>query len=197
MFPASRCPGHLPTTHVYHSFDNETDAPGAHPSSQEAQREGQIQPLVVAATCRVLTASCRELSLRWESAAVMERMALQKAASACFLGDQQDPPTAAPQRVRKEKARMEDGALETVRKPRGHASLIYTLTLLRVKAVVSLLGRKRCFSLTMNSFTINSHGSMQQPHPSPHTIIFPFPYESHMMTCGVSGASNSCSRRVQ
>ena len=77
-----------------------------------------------------------------------------------------------------------------------NASLIQTLTLLREKLVVSLLGRnRRFFSLTMISFTINSHGSMQQPHPTPHTISFPFvSLESHMMTCGVSGASDSCSR---
>ena len=42
-------------------------------------------------------------------------MVLKKAACACFLGDQQDPSTGVSQRVRKKKARMEDGALETVR----------------------------------------------------------------------------------
>ena len=61
---------------------------------------------------------------------VIERMVLQKAACACFLGDQQDPPTGIPQRVRKKKARMEDGALETVRKPGRYASLLQTLSLL-------------------------------------------------------------------
>ena len=70
----------------------------------------------------------------------MEKMVLKKAACACFLGDQQDPSTGVSQRVRK-KARMEYGALETVMKPGEQASLIQTLTLLRVKVVVSLLGR--------------------------------------------------------
>lgn len=63
------------------------------------------------------------------------------AASTCFLGDQQDPSTGVSQKVRKKKARVEDGALETVR---GNASLIQTLTLLKTK-VVALLGRNRRF----------------------------------------------------
>ena len=69
----------------------------------------------------------------------MERMVLKKAASAGFLGDQQDPLTGTPQKLRRKKARMEDGALETVRKLGGHASFIQTLTLLREKVVVSYL----------------------------------------------------------
>ena len=75
----------------------------------------------------------------------MERMVLQKAACACFPGDQQDPSTGVSQRVRKKKARVEDGALETVMKLGQQASLIQTLTLLRVKVVVSLLGKNRRF----------------------------------------------------
>ena len=75
-------------------------------------------------------------------------MVLKKAACACFLGDHQDPSTGVSQRVRKKKARMEDGALETVMKLGQQASLIQTLTLLRVKVVVSLLGKnRRVFSL--------------------------------------------------
>ena len=72
-------------------------------------------------------------------------MVLKKAACACFLGDHQDPFTGVSQRVRKKKARMEDGALETVMKLGEQASLIQTLTLLRVKVVVSLLGKHRRF----------------------------------------------------
>lgn len=70
---------------------------------------------------------------------MMKRTVLQKPAIACFLGDQQEPSYKAPQRVRLKKARMEDGALETVRKLGGHASFIQTLTLLREKVVVSYL----------------------------------------------------------
>ena len=40
---------------------------------------------------------------------------------------------------------MEDGALETVMKLGEQASLIQTLNLLRVKVMVSLLGRNRFF----------------------------------------------------
>ena len=72
-------------------------------------------------------------------ASVIERMVLKKAASASFLGDQQDPLTGIPQKLRRKKVRMEDGALETVRKLGGHASFIQTLTLLREKVVVSYL----------------------------------------------------------
>jgi len=48
----------------------------------------------------------------------MERMVLKKAASASFLGDQQDPLTGTPQKLRRKKARMEDGALKTGRSGR-------------------------------------------------------------------------------
>lgn len=55
---------------------------------------------------------------------------------------------------------MEDGALETVMKLGEQASLIQTLTLLRVKVVVFTWKTQEIFFSTVNSFTINSHGSM-------------------------------------
>ena len=66
--------------------------------------------------------------------------------SLCLLpGGPAGPSTGVSQRVRKKKARMEDGALETVMKLGEQASLIQTLNLLRVKVMVSLLGRNRFF----------------------------------------------------
>ena len=66
--------------------------------------------------------------------------------SLCVLpGSPAGPSYRAPQRVRRKKARMYDGAPETVRKLGGHASLIQTLTLLREKVVVSLLKVTRLF----------------------------------------------------
>ena len=64
---------------------------------------------------------------------------------------------------------MEDGPLETVRKPGGHARLIQTLTLLRDNAVVSYLEEEIFFpSVTMKSSTANS--AMRQTGTSPQGI---------------------------
>ena len=72
--------------------------------------------------------------------------------------------------MRLKKARMEDGALETVRKLGGHASFIQTLTLLREKVVVSYLEIFFFFSVTMKSSTANSYRAMQQIAASPQGI---------------------------
>ena len=59
---------------------------------------------------------------------------------------------------------MEDGPLETVRKPGGHASLIQTLTLLRDNVVVSYLEEEIFFlSVTMKSSTANSAADWYHP----------------------------------
>ena len=64
-----------------------------------------------------------------------------------LLGWPAGPSYSSSPRVSRKKARMEDGVLETVRRLRGHASLIQILTLLREKVMASLLGRnKRFFS---------------------------------------------------
>lgn len=106
----------------------------------------------------------------------MERMVLKKAASASFLGDQQDPLTGTPQKLRRKKARMEDGALKTVRNLGEHASLIQTLALLREMVVVSLLKVTRLFffSVTLKASTINSHRARQQTGASPQGICLCF-----------------------
>ena len=102
----------------------------------------------------------------------MERMVLKKAASAGFLGDQQDPLTGTPQKLRRKKARMEDGALETVRKLGGHASLIRTLTRLREDCGFFTQSNKTFFfsSVTLKASTINSHRARQQTGASPQGI---------------------------
>ena len=77
------------------------------------------------------------------------------------------PPNRGSPRVRGKKARMEDGALETVRKLGGHGSLTQTLPLLREKAVVSLLKEMRFFfSMTTNPSTVTSQGAFSRHIPA-------------------------------
>ena len=106
----------------------------------------------------------------------MERVVLKKAASASFLGDQQDPLTGTPQKLRRKKARMEDGALETVRKLGEHASLIQTLALLREMVVVSLLKVTRLFFFLSDLESINHKFSQGRAadwcQPSGHLPLF-------------------------
>ena len=64
--------------------------------------------------------------------------------------------------------------LETVRKLGGHASLTQTLTLLREKAVVSLLKEMRFFFSITRSHHHNFPRGLQQTHPSFHPTCFPF-----------------------
>lgn len=88
----------------------------------------------------------------------MERMVLQKAASTCFLGDQQDPSTGVSQKVRKKKARVEDGALETVR---GKCKSYTNTNPVKGEGGGFFTWKtQEIFFSTVNSFTINSHGSM-------------------------------------
>ena len=106
----------------------------------------------------------------------MERMVLKKAASAGFLGDQQDPLTGTPQKLRRKKARMEDGALETVRKLGGHASLIQTLTRLREDCGFFTQSNKTFFFFLSDLESINHKFSQGQAadwcQPSGHLPLF-------------------------
>lgn len=113
----------------------------------------------------------KELSLRWESAAVMKRMSPAETSLCVFLGHQQDPPTGLP----KGEAEGQDvgwcpGNCQEV----GGTCKSYASIALLEKVVISLLKEMRFFfSITTNPTTITSQGAIQQTQsqPSPHLFF--------------------------